>query len=329
MNRVRAVLLGLQGAGAEFLDALHTDDQYELLAVADPDHELLRRAADDLGVATYDDFRSAIVESSASGLDQLFVALPPAQSREYLCLAAGRRVAVHHQIPFAESCEQARSLVRTFSEAGCELTVSRTWHFEPAFTTLPDRITDVGRVYAAVAEVQTAPDGRFDDFATEGGLLLCDAYDQLDMLVVTLGLPEKVACLRGGTGDPRASRSHDAEAAAVVVMHFARDRIGTLIVRRLAPNSAWKVVLAGPAGEIELTPTAMTTRRREAGSGQVATVNSANRFAPEFAAMARGLRSQNAARGARARDHLPTLAVIDAAYLSAKTGQFEDPANFL
>jgi hypothetical protein len=67
-------------------------------------------------------------------------------------------------------------------------------------------------------------------------------------------------------------------------------------------------------------------------SGQArlgAQVRSANSLGPQIEEFLTSLRSNPAEVRSTLREHLPTMAVIQAAYLSARTGQPESPGSIL
>ena len=189
MDRAKVALLGLQGVGSDYLTALQVDDQFELLAVADRDPEMLRRYTEGTTLRGYTDYRSAIVETAGDGLDLLFVALEPFQSNEFVHLAAERGIGVFHRAPWARNVSEAERLLRRFSKNQGALCVSRPWQAEPAFAPLRGVTALVGRPYIASAEVRTdlGPDWwRGDSARAGGGVLLNDAYEQLDNVGVAL-----------------------------------------------------------------------------------------------------------------------------------------------
>lgn len=332
MKRLKVALIGLSGVGTEYLSAIQSDDQFTLLAVADTDAEVLRRQTEATSLRAYQDYRSLVVETAQSGLDLLFVALEPFQSIDYLELAAARGIGVFHKAPPARTVEEARRLVRWFDEGECPLVVSRPWQFDPAFDQLRHPEDSVGRIYAGSAAVRTA-DGstgwRGDSLRAGSGVLLNGAYQQVDMLVHLMGMPIFVDAQCCTAVAPGKACNYDTEDAAQLAMRFTGERIAAVTASRNAAEPFWQVTLIGERGAIDLDADRMVLRSSGGGPPECHTVQTPCRVGPAISAFGatRLTGMQNAA--STAKEHLATMAVIEAAYLSAKTGTPESPDQFL
>ena len=326
MRRINVALAGLGGHGADYLAAIKRDAHLALVAVADSQADHLRTDELDGHVARYEDYRSLIVES-AETLDALLVALPPHQSKEVLELAAKHGLAVFHQAPFARTCEEAGHLVELFQSAGCPLVAARPWLSLPVMEPLADLESCIGRVFAAdvlVRSTSGALGWRGDSIRAGGGVLLHDAYEPLDMLIHLLGFPEEVfGCSASALGLATA-RPYDTEDAAVVSLRFAHDRIATLCACRGQSANDYQVTLLGNAGTAIATPRALT-RHRKGEQPQRTHARMRTRVAPAIGAFASALLDKDTKPESQASQHLPTMAVLDAAYLAAKTGAPETP----
>lgn len=342
MRRPRAAVIGLAGAGEEYLSALRDDGGYELVAIADVNPELLRRHADDASIRLYEDYRSLIVERSSTGLDIMFVTLEPFQSLEFMDLTASHGINVFHKAPFARSVEEARRLAALFDANGCKLLVSRTWQYEHAFSGLTGASELVKRVDVVTATVQTTdrPSGwRGDCRRAGGGVLLNGAYEQLDMIVSLLGVPESVHAHCSAIVAPGAVRNYDTEDAALLLLDFRDQRVGSLTAWRGAPRAGWNATLVAAEATIELCDDRMTVLHAEVdGASDTAPRNARRRRSPTgtrgalatmVGAVRDGMSAGTCSHSSSAADHLNTLAVIEAAYLSAKTASPEAAAQFL
>ncbi|MHC4698723.1 MAG: hypothetical protein ACYTFA_18495, partial [Planctomycetota bacterium] len=112
-------------------------------------------------------------------------------------------------------------------------------------------------------------------------------------------------------------------------------------VWRGAPDPGWNVTLVGADGAVELSESGMTLVRRSDQSRCETDLPAGQEVADRLEGRPHtpGAAAVDAVRAARiagnlpplstARDHLKTLAVIEGAYLSAKTGSPETPTRFL
>ena len=332
MKPLKVGLLGLAGVGGEYLAALDLDERFDLVAVADTDLDLLRRHTEGQALRGYEDYRSLVVEAAQTEIDLLFAALEPFQSIDFVELAARHGIGVFHKAPPARTVGELQRLVEVFSAARCSLVVSRSWQAEPAYAGLSDLSTLTGHVYAATAEVQTNEDAagwRGDAVRAGGGVLLNGAYEQLDMLVALLGMPESVYAQCSMAVAPGAARKYDTEDAATVSLRFTRERIAGLTASRGSADRFSRVTLVGTRRTVEVGPDRMTITPRAGGTPQCEVIKSPYPAAAIIRAFAEAREADEQRLRSTAEDHLATMAVVEAAYLSAKTGAPETPARFL
>lgn len=314
------------------MDAIRSDDRFDLKAVADTDPKRLRRRTEAIPARAYEDYRSLVVETAHAGLDLLVVALQPFQSLGFLEMAADRRIPVFHQAPFARSVSEGRRVVSRFLEKACPFVVSRWWQFDPAFDTL--RALTAGRsyVHAATARVETSDTSagwRGDSVRAGGGVLLNGAYEAVDMLVHLLGLPETVYAQCAVRVKPPAPRPYDTEDAALLSLSFSRERIAQVTAIRGAPEASFRVTLVDAEQTLDVTPERLTITPRDKSPAQTHTVWSKYPVVHALGAFAEQLTSDERAFASTGEEHLKTLAVIEAAYLSAKTAEPESPNRLL
>lgn len=332
MKRLKVGLMGLAGAGLEYLESLRLDDQFELTAVADADPEVLRQHRDTISARVYEDYRSLVVETAHAGLDLLFVALEPFQSVEFVEMAAARGIGVFHKAPFARRVREARRLVSRFAEKACPLVVSRFWQFEPAFSRLNNLSELCGHVFAAVADVQTVdtPAGwRGDSVKSGGGVLLNGAYNAVDLIVHLLGLPESVYAQCSAAVPPNAPQNYETEDMTAVSLRYSKEQIACITAVRGAAEPSWQVTLRGTDRTVEVCGERMTVTPYDGGPSEQNRVWSRNPVSCAIGAFGESWRSEEKRFASTADKHLATMAVIEAAYLSAKTGEPESPGRLL
>ena len=325
-------LLGLAGTGEEYLSALEADERLDLVAVAETDPDLLRRHTESESLRGYEDHRSLVVEGGRAGLGLLFVALEPFESIDFVELAARHGISVFHKAPPARTVAELQRLVKVFSEAQCSLIVSRPWKTEPAFAGLSDLSGLAGHVHAATAEVHIRADAagwRGDSIRAGGGVLLNGAYEQLDILVALLGLPESVYAQCSMAVAPGGARKHDTEDSITVALRFAGERIAALSACRGAAEDLSRVILVGTNQTVEVYSDRMTLTPAGGGTEESRKVLSGHSAAAAIRAIADSLAADAQPLESTGQEHLATMAVIEAAYLSAKTGAPERPARFL
>ena len=330
MKRLKTALLGLRGVGADYLDALCGDDQFELIAVADTDARVQSDRLAELSVRRYTDYRSLVVETASAGLDLLVVALEPrdrqslrAGSIAFVTLAASRGVHVFHKPPFARGVDEGREIIRHFADHKAKIAVARPWAFDPALAPLASLEQLVGQVYAATAFVTVGSDsgGAYGDIETAGdGTLLHEAYEAIDLLVHLFGRPESVYAQRAA-----AARTHE---AVVMTLRFADALVGSVAVLGGSADPSWTVTIAGTTATATISPGTLRVSSGNEGASpaQIGEVSSVSRALSAFGGE---LLSGVAKIKGAAETHLSTVATIEAAYLSTRTAAPEAPGRLL
>ncbi len=326
MQRMRVAILGLADDGVALAQASSAGGA-ELVAVADHDRSRTDKIAAELGAQGYVDYRSALIETQA---DLVVAALPPADRMEYLRMAADRGLPVLTPGPPFVRLEEAAECARIFAERGVPFVVARHWQFEPAYAALREIPSWAGRLFSASVNV-IGPAGdlkgwRGDAAQAGGGTLLHDAYDAVDALATLFGLPEEVYAVLPDTTEPGEVRAYDTEDAAAVILRFSGKRVATLNCRRIGAERYWRYRLHGTQATAWLTPEAMTIVDAASMQPTTTRVQTANRFAPILRAVTAAV-SGGAAPPSPLSAHLAALAVIETAYLSARTGQGESPGR--
>lgn len=330
MTRLRCGLLGLEDEGRVLLEALTAHPAFELVALGDPTHRALRETAEALRVPAFQDCRSLLVETTPRAV---LIALPPDAAAEPLRICAERGIAVLQTAPWTVNFETAAAVVQSFERAGGLHAVGLPWRCEPAYEPLRDLNAALGRVYAMSVDAGGSLAGRDgwrgDAQRAGGGTLLQDAYEPVDLLVAACGLPNQVHATTGCAAGPADARPYDTEDAIALVGTYAQQRCATVQSCRAAAERGWTVVLRGAQASAEVTPHRL---RLTGPAGERLTekrVRQRQRYAPVLAAFAGALIQGVGNAALASRSHLPTMALMQAAYLSAKTGQPESPARFL
>ncbi len=333
MKRLAVAIMGLEGAGQRYRTAVDADEQFELVAIADEDQEVIRRSPGAAEVRTYRDYRSLIVETARTGLDGLFVALGPYKSIEFVGLAAKHGVAVFHSAPFARNVREARQVINHFARGQRLFVVSRPWQFDPALSRLSpvDRLAGVVRAVTVRVFAPGEVTGRRGDMAyAGGGVMLYDAYEAVDLVVHLLGVPETVFALCGAGISLPETPQHDTEDVAILSLRFADGAVGCVSALRGMVPPGWEVTLFGERATVVVSPGAMHVKPHQEDHEDTAAAGADEGIRSAVSAFGAACRSDDVARVAStAEQHLSTLAVIEAGYLSAKTGGAESPNRLL
>ncbi|HSW46775.1 MAG TPA: Gfo/Idh/MocA family oxidoreductase [Phycisphaerae bacterium] len=331
MAALKVGLMGLGRGGMRVARTLIDSPWCELAAVASLQSKRTEEFRNDHpGIATYDDFRSLIISAP---LDALFVAVPPYLRPKYLPLAAERQIPVWMLTPAARRFDEALEVLSVFEKAGCPIVVARQWNIEPSLQPDALGLGEVGRFFFARGNVTLCLtedlDWRGDSQRAGGGVLLCHAYGMIDTLIQLMGLPSTVYARIAGVSRPGTRFPYDTEDTAGLVCNFAGGGLAVLGACWTAGPTHKSLDLHGLNGYIRIDDTRVEVRDRTGEIGIHNLPRSANELDPQIDAFLSELASASGRYRGTLRQHLPTLALIEAAYLSAQTGQPESPAAIL
>lgn len=325
-------LVGLTGGAQPILDALLAEPRVRIVAVGDHDADAAARFADSHGARRYADYRSLIVEPR---LDALFVATPHFAIQGHLRLGAARGVPVWKQGPLARRFDEALALVQVFERSvpgGCPLVVARTWPTEPAMEQAARVLADLGRPFLAEARVFVCRpedlDWRGDSERAGGGVLLHEAYTAIDLVVHWLGPPTEVYAAMSRVSRPQTRFPYDTEDTAAVVLRYADGAVATLTMCWTAGPPTAQVAIWCAAGSVRIDSSKVAVLNRAGEPACTPFERSPNPYVHPIRAFLDGLTGDRKRMTSLARDHLWTLAVIEAAYLSARTGEAESPTKW-
>lgn len=330
MGRLRVGLMGLGSGGSQLVEVLSSSARCDLVSVgAARPHRLERFSATYPGVSTYDDLRSMIVECP---LDALFIALPPHLRSQYLPLAAERAIPVWALTPPGRSLAEAVETFSAFETAKCPLVVSR-WApataaqahlqvtsekpFRPHFAQ--------GRAMACVPE---SLDWRGDRSRAGGGALLHLGYPLVDAIVMCMGVPANVYAVAAGISRPTAA-SYDTEDTASVVCQFGNGAIASIDACWTTAKPCCELTLSGEEKTYSFSSDGVTVTDNACQTTAEVVPVLRNVFATEVETFLAAVAGESEHRPAAQRGHLRALAVIEAAYLSVRTGEAESPASLL
>lgn len=327
MAVMKAGLLGLGRGGQQLAEALLRSGWCELVSVASlrPERlDLFTRAHP--GVAGFNDYRLAVISKP---VDVLFVAVPPFHRPDYLRLAADRQVPVWMLSPPLSRYDQLVETVELFERASVPIVAARTWGAESSLRPQAVALDDLGQFFMAEGHVGTCWDGDLSwrgDSARGGGVLLDRAYHLLDAIVQLMGPPASVLATMGRTPVTRSRTVYDTEDSAAVVCRYAEGGIATLTACRTSGPEQWSLCVRGTGGSLNIEGLDVVVRDRAGQQEILRQKRSANPLIEQVDEFLATLQSNPRKLIRSLREHLPTMAAMQAAYLSARTGHPETPA---
>jgi predicted dehydrogenase len=317
-RRLKTGLVGLAQDGQFILNALRGIGCIELVAVAGSQCE---KFAADLGVTGYHDPRSLAVEHD---LDLVLVAAPVHTTQETLLAAARRGLPVWRWPPVGRTVEEAAEIVHAFEQAGTPLGVGEKWPLHGA-RVLADAHRDAIGTPALIIVQDLRNDPRHDTWL--GDLSRSGGGDALRLVAAVAGLPASVHCQTSRTGTPGLPFTYDTEDTAVVTLAYESGAVASLVFSRTHDDDdAGILVRSGGA-----------TMRRDADAIVVQLEAGPVHGVPlKTRPVAVEGQIETFAHAIITEEHAPpdsdallvAHAIVDAAYLSARTGDAESPQRF-
>lgn len=357
---LKSAILGLDEQGRFLLEATRGSDNFKIVAVADSDTNLSQQFGKLWNCASYDDHRQLITQNQ---LDCLFVGAPLHTCAEYLKMALKKKFNIFKLPPFARNYGEAAELAKLAQAEGVVFKVANLSRFAKSSLAMRNFILQnpaeqfffilagaAGKKFTAehaeTAEAKIrinsassavpAVKWRSDPVLSGGGVLLYDCWEIIDQIVLNFGVPQQVYCVAGSAAADSRQRQYLTEDSAVVTMKFSDMLCGTLFAGKAADSlslSSQNLLTArGSNLTIKITDKSFevvnnTGEQLHADKFEIDYLDELKKAVENFGSHLLWP-AQNPLICSDA-DNLKNMAVIEAAYLSARTGMPEQPARIL
>lgn len=343
-QKIETVLLGLNDEGRLLLRAASESEHFRIQAVADKDGGLAERLGAEYGCAAYDDYRQLITAMDSRLEDDearcLIVAEGMCRCEEYVQLAMKKRFNVLKAAPAGRDFEESAELVRLAEEEGVKFAIANPRRYAKSFATLHQYIKDgvVDEVFLIAgffcyAGVQRAG-WQSDPKLAGGGVLVHNSFGMIDQIMWNFPIPEQVYCLSTNDAIDRQQRLSLTEDTAIVAMKFSDRLLGNVIVS--SRSSVWPrqefVKVCGKDRILVANEKRLTMRD---GESQIIEEIDYDDDAGACMAGVVGdfglsvLQADEIELRSSGRENLKSMAVIESAYLSRRTGMPEEPSRIL
>ncbi len=332
-----AAILGLNDDGQRLLKAAATTGLFQVQAVADQDLQKAEKAATEYHCEAYGDYRQLIVQNQ---LHCLLVAAETHTCEDQLKAAFKKKFHVLKVAPLARTFGESHEYVRLAEAEGVQFAVANPARFQGSFLAAHEMIAQGRLEHPFLVSVRCSfsaaepPAWQADPGLAGGGVLLHDCYPLLDQLLWSFPLPAQVYALKTNRAPDKQQRLYLTEDTALVCMTFTDALMGSLVATRADDIGPHKVSLEIHAKEAHLTVTRdQVELRTRDGHGdltwryeedvQVAVERLLSSFAQSV------LAPGDHPLASSGQENLRNMAVLEAAYLSAKTGFPEQPERIL
>jgi predicted dehydrogenase len=339
--RLKSAILGLNEEGLELLDAIDSVGQaggFDIVAVADREVKLAENVAKRYDCAFFDDYRQLVVQNQ---LDVLFVAEPLHVCDEQVVAAMKKNFHIVKSGPPGLDFEQLAELSRQACKQKVRLITVNCSRFMPTLKLLFEYVQSEGvenfHLITAVCNLPKRPDNDSERWLNDpqlagGGVLLRNAYEIIDQIVRNFGIPQQVYSLNTNVAPDKQQRLSITEDTVIAAMKFSDTLICNLIASRIIGPAYRGLRLYSKDKYLTVTETDFTVfdSLGEIIQQSNHTTSRADALVAMLENVALVLQSEDKnAIFADENTDLNNIAVIESAYLSAKTSMPEDPVRIL
>jgi predicted dehydrogenase len=332
-----AAVLGLDQKGWLLLDAASRAGCFEIKAVADQDPQKVGKAAAKYKCEPYTDYRQLIVQNQ---LDCLLLSTDIHAYGEHLKTAIKRKFNILKLAPPARNFEEASEYVQMAQSEKVKFAVANPARFSPSFITAHELILQghIEHVYLITGYCSIAvadrPSWYDDPKLAGGGVLMHDCYPLIDQVLWSFPVPAQVYALNTNGAPDKQQRLYLTEDTSVVSLRFTDALVGNITATRrneVGPNEM-SVKIYGKDALLTVTenlvtlntPTGRDNQRWQYGQDDQDTMRRL------LSCFARSITNpQEPSLVTTAAEGLNNMAVLESAYLSARTGFPEEPARIL
>jgi predicted dehydrogenase len=334
-TKLKTAVLGLNEQGQELLTIASQINCFDIQAVADNDLVLAEKSAKQYNIAFYDDYRQLIVQNQ---FDCLLVAAPIHTCDEHICTAIKKKFNVLKVAPPARNFDEAVRFTQLAQDNNTIFTVATPMRFFQSFVRVRDiiqqnQIEHVFLISAAYSYYEPVYHPWYTDpKLAGGGVLLQNCYHLLDQILWNFSIPQQVYSLNTSQASDKQQRLYRTEDTAIVTMKFSDTLIGNITVSRHDTGGFEDETLKiyGKDKTITILNSNFTITD---GSGQIIEQNQyddditccTKKLLENFAHSI--LSPDNNLLCSSDREILNVMAVIESAYLSARTGCPEEPVR--
>ena len=329
-------VIGAGPFGMQMLRALRSLDQVQLVAVGDKDPALCKNVVSEFGIETFGDNR-LLLESARPQV--VFMSVPPSVGAEIVSACAKRGIHLWKDTPLARSLEEGVVLARMMDKANCKFAVGTQRRFVRSYLRAKELSSKIGQVFLARAHYlfNWSDDlgWRGDKEAAGGGALLELGYHPIDMLLWMLSLPsEAYGLVAGGRPAPRGDHPrpvYDTDDTAGAILKYDNELIATVVTTRSSGPVSEELSLHGEKGSITVNGDRCIFRDPD-GSIVDQTENDlapGDIFVSQAEAFVNAVLEDSPQYYCSAMENLLNQAVVEAIYLSNRTGQAESIEKIL
>jgi len=240
--------------------------------------------------------------------------------------------------PPARNFEEAAEFVRLAEDEGIKFAIANPARFARSFLTLQQFLQQgqTEQIYLITAICNTGgqphPAWQSDQKLAGGGVMLQDCYQIIDQMILNFDTPQQIYSLNTNTAASRQQRLYLTEDTAIVTMKFSDTTFANLIATSAFGPKQQLLKLYGKDKILTVSDTQFSISDTLGNVADESTYDDSELdwytvLLENFALSV--LSPDENKLGSTARENLKNMAVIESAYLSARTAMPEEPNRIL
>ena len=337
-KKLNTAILGLDDNGLKLLQAAVDTGLYEINAVTDRDPKILQNIAEKYNCRPLEDSRQIVV---LKDIDVLLATTRTHQGAEHIKIAMKNKYNVLKLMPPALNFAQAAEFFAIAKKENVLFTPANSSRFSPGFNLLAEYLrtkkTKDFHLITALCHIPNQLDDVEDRWLSDpdiagGGVLLRNCYELIDQITLHFGLPQQVYSLNTNHAPDRQQRLSITEDTAILTMKFTDTLMANMIATRTFGPPQRQLRLHSPDRFITASENSFTVCDNHGETIEHAQFDSIEK--KSTAGMLEDF-AQNIINPGRQETSPPpdvdlnNMAVIESAYLSARTAMPEEPARLL
>jgi len=338
-GKLKTACLGLNTRTASLLELACATGLYEIVSIADSNLTNASEAAQKFNSSAFDDYRQFILQNQP---DVLIVAEPLYKCVEFVKAAINKKCHILKLIPTAPNFDQAAELINLAEKKNVKYVTAIPSRFAPGFERLSDYLRTIDRKQYYFINVCASFGSDFfqpiisytqaDRKLSGGGVLLNDCFELLSLIIEKFSLPEQIYALITNQSPDKKAKQYFGEDTVTASLVFKNGLIGTfLAAKQIGTAAVAPLRIYGAQNNIVITPNRLAVY--DGDDTLIAEhkypLNSEKCITEMFIDFGRAVLEPDKYKlRSSPRLDLATMALIEAAYLSAKTGMPESPARF-
>ncbi len=327
MKVLNTLVVGIgKQAREDHIPALMSSSDYNIIGLIEIDVSQHKSLLSSYEVPVYSSIEEALSKSIP---DVAVLTLPHSEYKKCIKILAKNNVHIIKEKPFALNLAETKEYHTLMRKHNITIQVTLQRRFNPIFSSVPQLIRSIGKVFAIEAKytfnIDKLDEGwRARSIQSGGGALIDMGYHVVDLLVWYFGLPDQVAV--STSAGNREGQLYDVEDTAYMSLRYGDGEhtiLGNVVISRVFPKKQEHLKIYGTKGSIHIE-----RGRVEHFDNNGNLVESLSRegawpsaLVSQYEMFAGNIRECQLSRKESylIHEHIKHAAFIDASYLSAQT----------